>query len=107
MEELPVGLLHDIGEHIEPAAMRHAEYDVRDAKLPAALDDLLHRGNHRFAAVEPEALGADEFHAAEFLEYLGFDELVQDRALAFTREQNLLVRTFDTPLQPILLLRII
>ena len=57
-------------------------------------------------AVDAEALGADETKSAEFLEAFGLDQLVQDRALAFGRERNLLVRPFDAPLQPILLLGI-
>jgi hypothetical protein len=36
----------------------HADDDVLEAELPAALDDLFERRNQRFAAVETEALGA-------------------------------------------------
>ena len=60
-----------------------------------------------FAAVEAEALGAEEAHAGEFLEAFGFDQLVQDRALAFGREGDLLVGSFDAALQPVLLLGIV
>ena len=67
---LAIGLGHHVGEHVQPPAMRHAEHDFLHAQLAAALDDLFHRGDQRFAAVETEALGAEEFHAAEFLERL-------------------------------------
>ena len=46
--------------------MRHAEDDLLDAELAAALDDLLERRDHRFAAVEAEALGAGVFDVRNF-----------------------------------------
>ncbi len=48
----------------------------------AALDDLLQRRNHGFAAIEAEALGARVLHVGELLEVLRLDQLVEDRALA-------------------------
>ena len=75
----------------------------RTPERAAALDDLLKRRDHRFATVEPEALGAGEFQVAEFLEAFGFHELVEDRALAFAGEGDLLVRPLDALLNPALL----
>ena len=98
-----MGLAHDMREHIQPAAMRHAEHDLLDAERAAALDDLLERRDHRFAAIQPEALGAGEFHVAEFLEDFSLDELVEDRALALAGEADLFVGAFDTLLNPVLL----
>src|SRR5690242_13921495 len=86
--------------------MRHADDDFLYAKLAAALDDLFQRRNHGLAAVETETLGAEKAQAGEFLEPFGFDEFVEDAFLAFRREDDLLVRTFDAALQPILLFRI-
>ena len=76
------GLRHHLREHVEPAAMRHAEHDVADAEAAAALDDLLERRDERFRAVEAEALGAGILEVDELLEALGLDQLVEDRALA-------------------------
>ena len=84
--------------------MRHADDDFLHAERAAALDDLLERRDHRFAAVETEALGAGEFHVAEFFKAFGFDELVEDRALALAGEADFLVLAFDALLQPALLL---
>ena len=56
--------------------MGHAEDDFLDAERAAALDDLLERRQHGFAAVEAEALGAGVVHVEEFLEALGLDQLV-------------------------------
>src|SRR5438128_6439251 len=93
----------DLRQHVEPPAMRHADADVFDAERAAALDDLLERRDHRFGAVEPEALGAGELEIAELLEAFRLDQLVEDRALALARETDLLVRPFDALLDPALL----
>ena len=85
--------------------MRHADDDLLDAELAAALDDLLQRRHHRFRAVEPEALGARVFHVGEGLEQLGLDQLVEDRALAFGGEGDVLVLALDALLDPRLLRR--
>ena len=73
---------HHVGQHVEATAMRHADDELAHAHLAAVLDHALKRGDHRFAAVEPEALRADIFLAEEFLPLLGFDDLVEDRLLA-------------------------
>ena len=106
VEDGAVRLAHHLRQHVEPAAVGHADADVFDAERAAALDDLLQRRDHRFAAVEPEALGAGELDVAEFLEALGLDQLVEDRALAFAGEADLLVRPLDALLHPALLRRI-
>jgi hypothetical protein len=98
VEDRPIRLAHDIGEHVQAAAMRHADDDLADAKLAAALDDLLERRHHRLGAVEPEALRAGVFHVEEALEGLSLDELFQDRPLALRREADL--RPFDAVLDP-------
>ena len=87
VEDGAVRLAHDLRQHVEPAAMRHADDDLAHAERTAALDDLLQRRDHRFAAVETEALGAGEFQVAEFFKTFGFDQLVEDGALALASER--------------------
>ena len=82
MEQRAMRLAHHLGQHVEAAAMRHADHDFLHAEIAAALDDLLQRRDQRFAAVEAEALGAGEFDIAEFLETFGLDQLHQDGAAA-------------------------
>ena len=77
--------------------MRHADDDLLQPELPAALDHLLECRHHRLAAVEPEALGAGIFHVEEALEDLGLDQLLEDRLLALRREANVV-----WPLEPVL-----
>src|SRR6187399_4076 len=96
-------LAHHLGQHVEAAAMRHADDDLLHAEIAAALDDLLQRRDQRFTAVEPEAIGAGEFEVAEFLETFGFNQLAQDRAPALGCEADLLVGALDALLDPGLL----
>ena len=58
VEERPVRLAHHLRQHVEAAAMGHAEHDLLAAEISAALDDLFKRRDQRLAAVEAEALGA-------------------------------------------------
>src|SRR5438045_3755783 len=103
MEQGAMRLAHHLGQHVEPAAMRHAKHDLLHTEIAAALDDLLQRRDQGFSAVEAEALGAGEFDVAEFLKALGLDQLVENGATPFARKTDLLVRTFDALLDPGLL----
>src|SRR5436305_14786928 len=67
VEDDAVRLAHDLRQHIEPAAVRHAEHDLLHAERAAALDDLLKRRDHRFAAIKAEPLGGGELEVAELL----------------------------------------
>src|SRR5262249_8251059 len=80
----------------QPNAMPRTAHSAR----PAALDDLLQRLDHGFAAIEAEALGSGEFHIAEFFEPFGFDQLVENGALALAGKRDLLVRALDALLNP-------
>src|SRR6185436_20616177 len=91
VEYCAMRLAHDLGEHVQASAMRHAEHDLLHALIASALDDLFERRDQRLAAVEAEALGAGELGVAEFLEAFGLNELVEDRALALAREGDFLV----------------
>ena len=98
VEQLAIGLAHHIDQHVQAAAMRHAQHDLVHAQLAAALDDLLQRRDGGLGAVQAEALGADEL-GGELLEVFGLDQLVEDRLLAFGGEVDRL-SAFDALLQP-------
>ena len=102
VEQSAMRLAHHLGEHIETAAMGHAQHDILHPEIAAALDDLLKRGDEALAAIQAEALGAGELHIEELLEALGLHQLVQDGALALAGKRDLLVRTLDALLQPAL-----
>ena len=100
VEQRAVRLAHHLRQHVEAAAMRHADHDFLHAEIAAALDDLLQRGDQRLGAVEAEALGAGELDVAELLEAFGLDQLVEDGAAALAGEADLLVRPLDALLDP-------
>ncbi len=106
VEHGAVRLAHDVGQHVQAAAVGHAENDLFEPFLAAALDDLLERRDQRFAAVETEALGALVLDVDELLEPFGLDQLLQDRLLALGREVDGLARPFDARLDPAFDLRI-
>ena len=106
VENCAMRLTHHLRQNVEPAAVRHADDNLFDAERPATLDDLFERRNHRLCTVETETLGACEFQIAEFLETFSLNQLVEDRAFAFARERNLLIRPFDPRLNPTFLRRI-
>ena len=83
--------------------MGHAQHDLLHAQRAAALDDLLQRRDHGFAAIKAEALGAGEAQVAEALEAFGLHQLGEDGALALAGEGDGLVRTLDALLHPGLL----
>ena len=102
-EYLLVRLAHDGGQHVEAAAVGHADDDFFNAKSTAALDDLLQCRNRSFTAIKAETLGAGIAFVEEALKRFCFDQLGKNRLLAFRGEGDALVRTFDPFLQPGLL----
>src|SRR4051812_22259526 len=96
VEQLAVRLAPHIDQHVQAAAMGHAQHDLTDTKLAAALDDLLQRRDGGLAAIQTETLGADKAVGGEFLEAFRLDQLVEDAALAFRREADAV--TLDAPL---------
>ena len=57
VENRAVGFLHHVGQNRQAAPVRHADDDVTHAQRAAALDDLFHRGDQAFAAIQTTALG--------------------------------------------------
>ena len=80
-EDLTVGLAGDVGEHVEAAAVGHADRDLVEAGLGGALQDLVEQRDERLAALEAEALLADVLGLQERLERLGLVELAEDAQL--------------------------
>ena len=95
VEDRAIGLAHHVREDVEAAAVGHADVDLGDAHLAAGFDHRLERRDRAFAAVEPEALGADIFAGEEFLPLLGLDDLGEDRLLALGRELDRGVLALD------------
>ncbi|GIX20402.1 MAG: hypothetical protein KatS3mg120_2078 [Erythrobacter sp.] len=84
--------------------MGHAIDDLAHARAAAMLDHRLERGDHRFPAIKPEALGADIFLGEEFLVLLPAQHRGKDRLLAFGGELDRLARAFKLVLEEAALL---
>src|SRR5690606_38837034 len=97
------GLVHEIGQYGKAPAMGHADDDLLEAQLAAALDDLFEGRDQRLAAVEPEALGAGVFLVEEVLEHLRFGQALQDGALAAFGEVAVVAAALHALLQPLAL----
>ena len=106
VEHGPVRLRHHLGQHVEAAAVGHAEDDFLQPHIAAALDDLLQRRDQRFTAVEAKPLGALVLDVDELLEAFRLDQLLQDRLLAHVGKVDALVGAFDPLLDPGFLFRI-
>src|SRR3954454_23944954 len=103
MKQRAVRLAHHLGQHVEAAAMRHADHDFLYAEIAAALDDLLERRDQRLGAIQTEPFGAGEFEITEFFETFGLDQFGQDGPATLAGETDLLVRPLDALLNPALL----
>ena len=100
VKDRAVGFLHDVSEHRQAAPVGHADDDVFDTQLAAALDDLLHCRDKAFAAIEAKAFGAHIFDVEKLLKALGLDQLAQDRLAAFLGELDFFAVAFDPLFQP-------
>ena len=74
--------------------------------MAAVLDHRLKHGDHRFTAVQAEALGADVLLAEEILERFGLDHLGKDGLLAVLGELDDLVDAFHPVLEEAALLHV-
>ena len=77
-EDQLVGLLEDVGQHVEAAAVRHAEHQLGDLQPRGLVDQRRQQRDQRVAALQREALLARIAHLQELLERLGGDEPLQD-----------------------------
>ena len=106
IQDRPERLLHEVCEHVQPAAVGHAEHHFLQPQLRAALEDLLQRRDHGLAAVQPEALGARELLVEEVLEALRMGQALKDRLLPHLGEVGLVLDRLDPLLHPGLLRRV-
>src|SRR5580704_3391530 len=61
----------EICEHVEPAAVRQADYELADAELVAAVQDCFERRHQRLGAFDAEPFGAGVTPVEKPLEGLG------------------------------------
>ena len=101
-EDLRIRLADDVGQHVEPAAVRHADDHLVEAVLGALVDRRVHHRDDGLGAFKREPFLPNVFGLQEGLERLGGVELAQDVLLL--GDGRLLVLDLDALLQPLLLL---
>ena len=94
-------LAHEIGQHIEPAAMRHADDEFADAELGAATQDRFERRHQRFRALDAEAFGAGVASIEKALERLGRGQHPQDFLFRRVGQPRPIVEVFEFLLDPL------
>ncbi len=103
---LRVGLADDVRQHVEPAAVRHADARPRPGAASAAASSTASSsGDGGLAALQREPLLADVLGLQEGLERLGGVEPAQDAQLLLAL--GLVVAALDPGLDPAALLRVL
>ena len=99
-EDHLVGLAHDVGEHAQPAAVRHAQDHLFDADPGRALDERVEHRDQGLAALEREAFLSGELDVQELLETLRLDEFGEDALAIGGREGRCVARGLHALLEP-------
>ncbi len=68
-------LLGGVGQHVQPAAVRHAEHDLFHPGVGGGVEHHVEQRDEALGALQAEALGAEEFGVEEPLEALRLDQL--------------------------------
>ena len=85
LEDLPVGLADDVGQHVEPAPVGHAHHRLGRAGHGRLVQQGVEQDDGRLGPLEAEALLADVAGVQEPLEDLGRVQPVEDVALLVGR----------------------
>jgi hypothetical protein len=96
-----VGLAHEIGQHIQPSAMRHAEREFLDPEFGANVEDRLERRHQRFGPLDPEALGTGVAPIEKPLERLGGGQNPQHLLFHGTGQARCGLAAFELLLDPL------
>ena len=96
-------LAQRVDQHVQTAAVGHADHDFLDALGAGMLDQFVHRRDKALAAFQREALLTDVLRMQETLEAFSGRQAFQDVLLLFSRERRLGADGFQTLLPPALL----
>ena len=105
LEDLVVALADDVGQHVEPAAVGHADHRRVEPGVGGHRQDLVEDRDRRLGAFETEPLGADVLRGEELLERLGGVEPLEDALLALLGDGRL--HALDLGLDPALLVGVL
>ena len=101
-----VGLVEDVGQHVQAAPVGHADDHLLHAHVRALHHQGVEQGQQGVGALYGEALLADVAGVEEALEFLRLDELPEDAALLGMGEGGLVEGGLDALQEPALLLRV-
>ena len=87
-EDRVVALAHDVGQHVEPAAVGHADDGRVEPGVGGRGEDLVEDRDRRLGALEAEPLRADVLRGEELLERLGGVEALEDAVLGVLVERR-------------------
>ena len=96
-------LADDVRQHVEPAAVGHADDDLVDARARPLLNDPVEQRDQRLSAFEGESLLPDETGVEELLEPLGLAELPEQIALLIARKLRPVEDRLHVLLKPVAL----
>ena len=106
-ENLRHRFTNHVGEHVQPAAMRHADDGFVHVLVGGALQNFVEDHDGACQSFEPEALLADKAGLQEVFELFRLDQAVQDALPHRIVELPKVHSRFHAVLQPLLLLRIL
>ncbi len=92
-----------VHQHVQAAAVGHADHDLLHALGAGFLDQFVHRGDEALAAFERKALLADVLGVQEALQAFGRRHLLEDVLLLLHREVRLAADRLQLLLPPALL----
>ncbi len=104
VEDVLGRLAQDVGEHVEPAAMGHADHDLLDPLAAGALDEIVQQRDQGLAPLQGEALLAHVPGMQVFLDAFGGGEHGQQPPPIGGGELGPRPEALDTFLDPALLL---
>jgi hypothetical protein len=93
-------LAEHVDQHVEPAAVRHADHDLLHAVGAGALDQVVDAGDQALAALEREALLPDVPGVQVALELLGLGQLLEQVLLLRRRQLGRAAHRLDALLDP-------
>ena len=105
LEDLPVGLADDVGQDVQPAAVRHADDGLVELGVGGLGEHRVDQRDQGLGALEGEPALADVLGLQEHLERLGHVQPAQDVHLLVMAGPR--VRDLDAGLQPAAFLRVL
>ncbi len=100
-ENILRAFVHDVGQHVQPAAVGHAQHDFLDALIAGLFDGQVEQRNQAFGPFERKSLGADEALLDEFFEDHGTGQPPENPQLFLAFEDEAVFAPFHAIKQPL------